>query len=594
MFQLPTNKIWNQTNTSDSLGSLAWSFNVDLVENEGKMRVGKRLLLATGTADVSELNSYPVGFRGDYSSTKLYTIAGYNNVGYVFKSATTGSALSFTKMTDAGSPSDLDSTSCDIESAFQCTYISSYAGNKIYKINAGGTFSSFTVNASASTFPLMLCYYNSRVYCSYFRNNILSWDSSDTINTVGTSYALTLPANQKITFIRAASDRLWVGTIGDYGVKGYVYEWNGTTVSAQKEHRLDSTGALACVIKDDIPYVMDANGKLLAWNGGTFKEVARLFRRKNKHLIGANADYNTRFIHPNGMSIVNNKINLLINGANNDTARTQEETIPSGIWEYDEQHGLYHKYSMGLTKSGGTITDYGQNRVNGVGGLSELIQSASVNDVNGILIAGATVYTNATATSSGVWYDDTNDTLQKAGYLVSNKMEADDTTPYHLPSVQNMYQNIYTLYRKLLNSTDKMVIKWRTEEIEPTTATITWTSSTTFFTSTNVSGMEGYEVEIMQGFGGGRCPHIQSIAVDTGVYTVTIDETLTGVTSTGIARITNWKKVSTIDTTSSATFDQCGIGQLSNWIQVKVHMLFTGKNEIEKVIIINQNANPAN
>ena len=50
------------------------------------------------------------------------------------------------------------------------------------------------------------------------------------------------------------------------------------------------------------------------------------------------------------------------------------------------------------------------------------------------------------------------------------------------------------------------------------------------------------------------------------------------------------KKISTI-TSGQATFDQAGIGELANWIQFKVAMIFTGKDEIEKLIIINQDFN---
>lgn len=607
MIQLPKQPnayslpIWNQPNNSDIDGSLYASFNLDLSENEGKVRVGKRLVINTNTTDVAEITSYPCAFK-QFGRVK-FTIAGASGIGYVFYELDTSgvypSKRPFQKLTGANTPTDVDSLYSDMEVSNGAVYVSG-KGTSVYKTtdSTNGTTWSAAISAGNVNTPHMMTSFQARTYMTNSQSKIISWDSADSVSTSG-AYTVDLGNSDSnaITFIRASSNRIWIGTVNTNGGKGYVYEWDGTATQVQKSYRLESSGALACVIKDDIPYIMDVYGVLSVWNGGTFKKLTSLNRINNKLLYNpmvSGGSLNNKFIHPNGMSIIKGKICMLIDGRNIDNTTvlsdTIEETIPSGVWEYDENKGLTHKHSIGLSHLADTITDYGQVKTFGVGALTELNNPSTDSGRNGTFLVGASYYTTTTTTQSGIFYDDSNDTLQKAGYLITAKLPAIDERG--MPSIQNMYNNLYTLYKKLLSETDKITVKYRKEEIAEVIVTASWTSTTEFATTTDLSALVGYEIEPILGVGSGKTSHISSVVNNSGTYIITMDETYTGVAGlTSQVRVKNWKKISSI-IQNSQTSDQAGIGELVNWIQFKIAMIFTGKDEIEKLLVVNQNYNP--
>lgn len=595
--------VWNQLNNTDINGTLYASFNLDLTENDGKVRLGKRLVINTNSDDVAEITSYPCGFTA-YGNNK-FAIAGASGIGYAFLnnngSGVYPSLTPFTKITGANTPTDVDSLYSDIVVSNGAVYVTG-KGTSVYKTTdtSSGTTWSAAISAGHTTVPHMLTTFQARTYMTDLNSQVISWDASDVVATSG-AYTVQLGNSDAnvITVIRASSNRIWICTVNTQGGKGYVYEWDGTATQVTKSYRLESSGALACVIKDDVPYIIDVYGNLLYWNGGTFVKITGLNRVHNKLLYNPSASSgigsNGRFIHPNGMSIIKGKINLLINGTNIDSStylnNSIEETIPSGIWEYDETKGLYHKHSFSTAHSGDTITDYGQVKLFGAGALTEMNNSSTDASRDGTFIAGASYYTSTTITKSGIFYDNSKDTMQKAGYLITVKLPAINENG--MPSIQNMYNNIYTMYRRLLNADDSINIKYRKEEIDSVIVTASWASTTTFTTTTDLSSLTGYEVEPILGLGSGKTSHITLVVNNAGTYTVTLDETYTGAFTTSQIRVQNWKKISDVNY-SQPTFDQGGIGELANWIQFKITMIFTGKDELEKLIIINQNANPAN
>jgi hypothetical protein len=404
--------------------------------------------------------------------------------------------------------------------------------------------------------------------------------------------------------MKAVSDGIWIGVVDYTGGPGYVYKWDGTSTQVNKSYKLEAQGALSCVIKNDIPYIIDSNGNLLQFNGGTFVKLDGLNRYNKKMLYNALGTNNSRFIHPNGMAIVNGKINMLIDGRNYDSSTASSDTllevIPSGIYEYDPEKGLVHKHSVS-TNGVGDIIDYGAAKVSGVGALAEWNTPSTASGRNGTLICGANYYLDATTTKAGIFYDDSNDTLQKAGSFITTKYSSTDSRGF--PTVQNIWNSISTSYRKLLTSTDKIIVKYRVFQSEPVEATITWASTTSFtvlnsavVVSNYWSSGTGGEVEIVSGIGAGKCSHITNAVNVAGTWTVTVDETYMSASGTAKARFQLWKKLQTITYNNAqeagVTFEDTTIGIASNWIQFKVFMLFTGRDELEQILVQNNNHNP--
>ena len=98
---------------------------------------------------------------------------------------------------------------------------------------------------------------------------------------------------------------------------------------------------------------------------------------------------------------------------------------------------------------------------------------------NGTFLAGVQVYTNASSTRNLIAYDDSTNSLQKAGFLITPKIDS--------ANIDDVWQKVYPKVKRFQNTTDKMVVKYRTDEIDSVEFTGTFTSTTTFTTTTSLA-----------------------------------------------------------------------------------------------------------
>ncbi len=611
IFPATPSRLWVQPNDTDVFrayknipGNLFSSFNLDIDEVEGNVRVGKRLIVNTNSADVSQLNGVPVGFRE--LNGKIYTAAGAGGTGYVFNTSTNAlTATPFSKNTVSGgvtAPSTVDSLYSDIDVLSGQLFVTMKDLNFYYMSQnsdtawATGSFA----GGGADNNPHMLTTFAQRMYCTYNGNKIISWDNSSTPVVASPGDAATLDMTARlagssvITFIRAAANRIWIGTVNQKGGKGYVYAWNGATNDVQNSYRLDSAGALSCVIKDDVPYITDVYGNLLSWNGGTFVKLAGLNLLNMNVLFNPLGAGNNRFIHPNGMSIIRGKIHTLLDLRNYDGAYgasgsfpdsfTISHHLPSGIWQFDQDTGSYtHAYSFGLSHASDTIVDYGQfylastSTTGAVGGLSEFLVAPGGAGQDGSFLCGGGFSNDASSSGGNNWaifYDNLADTKQKAGYLVTMKVESEGVT--------DIWQKMFIIHKALLAATDKIVLKYKTTDAGSTLAVVTCPTTSTFTTTADLSAvLVGDEVEFISGKNGGICTHITALNLSGGSWTVTVDETLsTSGGATSRVFIQRWVKASPTINDQTSMYNEIGLGPRSTWIQFKMWMLFTGKNEV--------------
>lgn len=604
MIQIPKDRKWIQTNSSDVLGNLFSTFGVDLSWNKGMMRSGDATFLNVNSADLVGLQC-AVGFRSFTSiginggNQAIFAVAGgiTGGTGNVYYTSGTGvPSTTFIQDATSGTPTICTADVSDMELFGTNLYVS--GGGKVFELTAGGTWNNYDITGDTGngTDVHMLASYANRLYVTALQTKIFSAALSGTtlgawaVPTAQYSIDLGGGIQNLITFIRASSNRIWIGTLNAYGGKGYVYEWDGSSSQVTKSYRLDSSGALACVIKGDIPYIMNTNGEIQVWNGGTFKDLddakvgisGQLNRVRGSLFYNPLNVVNNRFIHPNGMTLVDGNINILVNTVNNTNTGETDTSNPAGVWEYLPDVGLYHKYGLTYTHSGDSspFTDAGQIKLARVGAISEMnIPSAAVAR-NGTWLAGAQYYTNATATRYGIWYDDLNKTAQTPGYFV--------TTRIYSPNVTEIWQKLFLIFRRFYDSNEKIIVKYRTIDADPLEGTITWTGTSSFNTSAAISGYAvGDEVEIIQGIGSGLPSHITAIQTTDSGYMVTVDQVYTGASNqTAIAWFQKWTKIASI-TDTTIDFKEILIGKQSAWIKFKVWFNFLRYDEIESLLIAN-------
>jgi hypothetical protein len=557
-----------QNNRSDILGTVAHTFNIDLNDNIGRIKVAPRLIkiLETG-AGTKFTGGVAVNFTITPASAKFTA----TNARVYFGSSLPNTA--FTMDTATGSPTDCHDDFSDIVGLNNKIYVSTTDELVAFNLSAWSSISSLTANT-----PHVMCLFGGNLYVKNNTNTIGKMTAAE----VFTASALTIGTAETIliTFIKAGSDRIWIGTAPHQGIaggqnyteRGKVYEWDGASLQPTRFYEIDSVAAISCVIKDDVPYIVDSNARLLKFNGGGFTEIAR-FPTNGLLLKNYTSDKNDRFIHPNGMTVMGDEILMLVN--NETVAGTRLENFPAGIWAYNERNGLYHKYAFTYNLSGDTeVLDYGQVNVARVGALVAFPSNIGTAN-NGTLQASANIYTGSGATvANKVFYDDVQDFRNKRGTITTTYLESD--------LIDEIFQKVY-VKNKTLNANSKITVKYRTDTATPLLADITWTDVNTFTTTTNISSaVVGDEIEVLQGNGGGWSAHITSISEVSGTYTVVLDDSFTGMTSTAKIRITKFKKVGEVTT---GKLNEFPIMTNDSKIQLKVNMLFTGDDELEELLL---------
>jgi len=589
---------FKQIGNSDVLGNIWSSLGLDLTTNLGRIRAGYRGLIVSDSVDLTNLKTATafVMYR-DGNNDRIWALAGSR----LFRNAGNPNNP-FSQDTTSGTPTSLGDGS-DMELFNDAIYVINSTGGTLSKYDGTWTTVSTDPNGGES----QMCVYAGRLYFSQGSSQICSVDLADALsepsgtpNTI--PYTLDLKdfgvggsdANT-ITSIRASSNRIWITTLDSTslsrsaGRAGKVFEWDGVSTQANKVYYLDSIGGMALIIKGDIPYVVDADGKLLQYNGREFAEVARLPVAPNQYLNNPTAGNPVnRFIHPRGITLRDGKILILINNLLESSDDAILENLPSGVWEYDETIGLYHKYGMSQWKYGVTTTrtDYLQNRVNEVGALFSAKSTSNSASLNGDLLFGARYYNESTTLRYGIFINDTLDSASKVAYLVTTKIDSQN--------VYDVWQKVFVTHKQFFDASDKIVLKYRTIDEEPLEINVAWTSTTQFVTSDDISNYSiGDEVEVTSGKGGGQIEHITGIAPLGSSTVVSLENPVIGASGDGKVRLQKWIPIIETNPYNPYVREFPISDAETSWIQLKCVMYFTGQDEVNTLLLVNKPQLPA-
>lgn len=578
MKRIPASTIPKQNNYGDSYGDFIESFNIDLTSNYGAFRA-TRTKLVTSASTVPEIDRV-IGFA-------FYNEDYYAVTENVMLKANSYPSDSFAVDNSANAPSgELSVLYSDIEVFNNSMYVT--GSNEIFKLS-GSTWSTPVTTQLTSSRPHLLKAYglgnNARLYVTDDYYKIHSVSTADAISATG-AYTLDLKLSNEwvITMLEAGDNAIWVGLLNEETGAGLIAEWDGVTENVVNRYFELDNGIVAGVVMDNVPYAVDTRGRLLQYNGVSFGEIDRFSLKRQYLMRGAGSITNSRFIHPNGMTVTD--YGSILIAFNNDLTGLSifEESCPSGIYEYHPLTGLNHKYSISTSPiAATTYTDYGMSVI----GNSTFIDSvffrrptSSNTTSNGTLLIGAEYETQNSTTNFAIFCDDSLDTTYKQGYIKTSWLWSDN--------VEDIWQKIYPIYRKFKNATDKIVVKYRTIEENSVVATCTWLDTKSFVTTDDVSDFSvGDEVTVTNGTGAGQVMTITNIDASLSTYQVTVETNEFSVTTPFVGRFENFKTLPVIS--NNAEYVGLTIPNGTNpSIQFKVYMYFTGKQELHKLHIVNK------
>ena len=566
---------------------------MDFQSNLGVARVSPRLRANISTQLEANLGC-PVAFSP--FNTLIYTVAGSR----IFQTDAGGYPnVAFIPDTSGTAATDYDPNYSDL-----CQFddlLWSTSPSKLRSLSGpGGTWTERDTFGSTDEVHKLLYFKKfNRLY--YFQNEtFINSLGTDYVPADGGDYTLNWEDLVACVDMKPSSNFIWIaGKVENItrSLNGVVWQWDGISAQITQEYQIPNTTgiyALAIDPRTDTPVAMGDNGVLYEFNGNGFSEIGRLPFTTQLPWAGTtpigSSNQADRFIHPNGMIFTKNgTIQCVINGRNYDSGSTQNENIPSGIWEWSRENGFVHRYSFSYMVTD-TIREWGQNQISRAGAIMNANVPNTASGRNGTILAGATLFIDATNTTSVIAYDDSTNTKQKKGYMVTDWFESDE--------IASAWDIWWMSYRKFLDSTDNITIKYRTTEKASVQGTITWTANNTFTILNSAVNVGNYwtsdtggEVEIVRGDGGASCAHIINAVNNAGTWTVTLDEAINpaGATSaTAIARFQKWIKI----------FPAESIASPSNWaqfaisperseprIQVKMCFTFTGDGEFYKAIL---------
>lgn len=578
-----------QPNTGDTGGNLWSTFNINLSKNKGRVLSTRSLAVTRSTDETTSTMKLPIAFAYfDYFNTGEPLFISYAAKMFTTTTPWTG----WNAFGSTGEPNITTDKYADVDMKVfngklyaTTTDVSSHYLKRLAPI---GTWTNIATIGSGDIEDLhILEVYANRLYWTQDNYKIFSMNTAETTVTSG-SYTLQLTGrNGHISWVKAGSNRIWIGWTSSDGSRGSVFEWDGQSENLySKEYKIEAQGSCTCVIKNDIPYVLDVEGRLLAFNGSNFQEVARLPISNNDYPV-SNYIKNSgiKLSHFNGSILLRDQMLFLINPSLPRSDRYLEN-CQAGIWEYTQESGLTHKYSVSSTKVGASVTEYGQQDLLEVGAMFD---GFTTNDNitesttrQGQILFGAR--SNQTSSPFIIGIDNTLDDVKKSSYIITQWLESQQ--------IDDVWKNIIIKYRKLLETSDKIKVKYRTVKIDAPLIGFAWTSTTTLTVNSTiwseiVNYDAGDEIEIMSGNGSGKCVNITNITNAGTTYTVTIDESITSASGSSLGKFQHWIKLPEIQ--NKTQFAQLPLPQYNKdtQIQVKVIMEFTGENELHEIIVVN-------
>lgn len=582
------NKQFIKPSSGEIFGNLWATKNIDLEANKGKIRLSERTYRVYDSGDDADFE-IPVKFiRSDADQTERWWVLTQNNIssvsdGLLFKTTGTNPLTGWTQDAIASTPTDCVD---DMEIFGQANSYDRLVVSRdtdLAMMNNG----TWTASWWVSTLSQSALTASNPHPLEQFMNKLLVIDGN-LVHTIDDSLVVVasrikLPKEYQIIWTANDGMRVYFGTRHLRGGQALVFPWDGTSETYDPPIPVNSFISLAGVVpKDGVLRTINGKGQLMKFNGQAFDVIASL-PIAGKKIQWSNATKRKGMVHPNGMTVIENEIHILLSGATDEGSPGLYffENFRSGIWVFNEDVGLYNKYSLGQYDKI-TNNDWGASTIIYAGALIE------TNLKNGRFLAGCGVYAAAPGNfTKSIIASQVDVSADNRGYFITPQIQAS--------SVRAFWKRLNIVFKKLENATDRIIVKYRTnidmdafkDDGRMDTYVATWTDTDTFTVSdadfSTVVAKD--EVEILVGKGAGALVHISSITGTSPNYTVNLDEVVPNASGDSWIAVNRWTKLGTI---SSQTISEqlYSIAKRSSWIQFKIELRGTESSpELEKLDI---------
>lgn len=532
-----------QLNTGDVLGELWSTYNVDISTSPNKIRLSKPVEEVLNGTELqnARVQALELAYEDLYvlTSDQLFRIRDLSSPTANSPANTVSSGEDMEFFTGLLLISDNDTVDSYDESNYTDDWWNSISGTVL---QTGYPHLLHVIRSSGQDTLVVTDKNSVRYYNSDAGHTQVSWDQG-----------------QVACCLASGLNTGWVGTYNETGRNAEVYSFQVGNDQYSQAYPVDGRAVLAITVKDNVPYIVTETGKIQRFNQAGFTTIATLPMLNTEiFLQGAETgnispNNTSRPIHPKGMKFNNDKLYIYVNAEAAVGQGNVNERMNGGVYEVDVNTGsVTHRFAP---ESGYPATS------------SPLF---TINDHRGRFYFGSNPDKIGSNTVS-LMREDLNTGSSNTGYLV--------TTEHHSGSYTDIFSNLNLATQ--LKENDRIVVKYRTEKLDPVKFDIAWTNATEFTTPDDVSELEiGWEVELYDEVTGYRSAHVVSITPGTTTI-VTVDEEI-GVTGReNRAQALNFKKLEEI--TAGKSIYRVKADQIDTKIQYKLYL--EGTNiEIDRLI----------
>lgn len=550
-YSLPGVSGWKQYNVDDVSGSLFATKNMDL--SDGRLKLAKRMTAFATSDDFPGMGLVMGGCitRADYNKVFFSAMASDGAFAGVI---TADQFLENVALnTTSGFPSPTGTFDAGQCIGFPDTTFSSTTA--VPRFAQGTTLKSHSFNGDTWTasYSTLSALYQHPV-CIYPKTGKLMVGDGAVLKTIDTantvvSFSSLIPPGYIIKDIIADSSRVYIIS-NDVSLsnKAILTIWDGSASTPTSLYDTESPFVVGGCLSSGIIYIYSMDGELKRFNGTGFETVAVM--PFSKSMSDSNAEgyidgigYGINYaIKSNAIGgvyiILQQRLYDYSFGTPSVTSYSNRydkvnQNILSGVWEWNSDVGIYHKYAPSYATNKDAPTDFGavSSKYSKAGGILVFPRAGEVNAFaarpsgKGSELALGASYRNL---DSEVVYTDVICSATRGvniGYAITPKINTASQTE-NFNKVIVKFDNHYTLNTRL-----RLKYKTVTSKIFPMTldtATKLWTSANSFETDDlRASYIQvGNEVILTHGTNAGESSYVTSVTELSGVYTVTIKDNI--------------------------------------------------------------------